>query len=84
MLELVLKGHSKAAGMELLLAHLNVPREETMAIGDSTNDLPMFQVAKHTVCLAEGADELKAQAEFVTDTVLNDGIEKALKHYGLI
>ena len=84
MLELVLLGNSKAAGMEKLLAHLGVSREDTMAIGDSTNDLPMFSVAKHTVCLAEGADELKAQAEFVTDTVLNDGIEKALKHYGLI
>lgn len=84
MLELVLKGHSKAAGMERLLAHLGTHREDTMAIGDSTNDLPMFAVAKHTVCLAEGADELKAQAEFITDTVLNDGIEKALKHYQLI
>ena len=84
MLELVLKGHSKAGGMEQLLKALGAHRDNTVAIGDSTNDLPMFQVAKHTVCMAGGMDELKARAEFVTDTVLNNGIEKALEHYQLI
>ncbi len=84
MLELVLKGCSKAAGMETLLHHLGVEKADTMAIGDSTNDLPMFAVAGHTVCLGGGVEELKAQAEYITDTVLNDGIEKALQHFGLI
>ena len=84
MLELVKKGCSKAKGMEILLNHLSVPREETLAIGDSTNDLPMFRAAGHTVCMGGGMEEAKQQAEFITDTVLNDGIEKALRHYGLI
>ena len=84
MVEFVLKGCSKAAGMEALLQHLGVQKEDTMAIGDSTNDLPMFEVAGHTVCMGGGMDELKAQAEFITDTVMNDGIEKALKHFGLL
>ena len=84
MLELVLKGCSKAAGMETLLKALDCPPEDTLAIGDSTNDLPMFATAKHNVCMANGMEELKAQADFVTVTVLNDGIEKALRHYRLI
>ena len=84
MLELVKLGNSKAAGMERLLNHLGIPREDTLAIGDSTNDLPMFQVAAHTVCMAQGMDQLKEQAEFITDTVLSDGIEKALRHYRLL
>ena len=84
MLELVLKGHSKAGGMEQLLDALRVPREDTLAIGDSTNDLPMFCVANHTACMGNGMEELKRQSEFVTDTVLNDGIEKALKYFDLI
>ena len=84
MVELVLKGCSKAAGMEALLHHLGTAREQTMAIGDSTNDLPMFSLAGHTVCMGGGMAELKAQAEYVTDTVMNDGIEKALVHFGLI
>lgn len=84
MLELVLKGCSKARGMEELLAHLRVPREQTFAIGDSTNDLPMFSVAGTGICMGNGMEELKAKADFVTATVLEGGIEKALRHYGLI
>lgn len=84
MLEIVLKGHSKAEGMEKLLQHLGIPRQDSLAIGDSTNDLPMFSVAGHTVCMGNGMEELKQRAEYITDTVLNHGIEKALKHFGLI
>ena len=84
MYELVLKGFSKAAGMELILRHLGADTENTLAIGDSTNDLPMFRLAKHTVCMGGGMDEVKGICEYVTAPVLEDGIEQALKVYGLI
>ena len=84
LLEFVPKGCSKAGGMETLLTHLGVGKEDTLAIGDSTNDLPMFGVAAHTACMGGGMAELKARAEFVTADVLDDGIEKALRHFGLI
>lgn len=78
------KGCSKAAGMLELLAELGVSAEETVAIGDSTNDSAMFAVAKHTVCMGDGMEELKREAEYITANVLDDGIEKALQHFGLI
>lgn len=84
LLELVMTGCSKAKGMEILLNALGADRANTLAIGDSTNDLPMFRIAAHTACMGGGMEELMEQAEFVTDTVLNDGIEKALQHFGLI
>ena len=84
MYELVLKGFSKAAGMERILRELHMTPEDTLAIGDSTNDLPMFQLAKHTVCMGGGMEQVKELCEYVTSTVLEDGIEKALKHYALI
>ena len=84
MLEIMNKGCSKAAGMELLLSRLGIPGEETLAIGDSTNDLTMFRMAAHTACMGNGMEELKRESEFITDTVLHDGIEKALRHFGLI
>ncbi len=84
LLELVPHGCSKAGGMEILLNHLGISKEDTLAIGDSTNDLPMFSVAKHTVCMGGGMEALKAKAEYVTAPVMEDGIEKALRHYGLI
>ena len=67
-----------------MLEALGVPKRETLAIGDSTNDLPMFLVAAHTVCLGGGMEEAKAVAEYVTAPVMEDGIEKALAHFGLI
>ena len=50
--------------------------------GDSTNDLPMFQTAAHSVCMGSGMEEAKQAAEYVTAPLLEDGVEKAMKHYG--
>ena len=84
MMEFVQKGCSKAAGMERMLQHLGAAKEDTFAIGDSTNDVTMFRIAGHAICMGNGMEEAKHEAEYVTDTVLNDGIAKALRHYGLI
>lgn len=84
MVEYVMQGHSKAAGMELLLRHMNTAKADIFAFGDSTNDIPMFRAAGHSICMGNGMDEAKAQAHYITASVLEDGIEKALKHYGLI
>ena len=84
MMEFVQKGCSKAAGMELMLRHLGAAKEDTFAIGDSTNDVTMFRIAGHAICMGNGMEEAKKEAEFVTDTVLNGGIAKALRHFGLI
>lgn len=83
-IEYIKKGNSKARGMERLLQALNIPKEETFAIGDSGNDLSMFAMAGTTICMGGGMEVLKAQADFVTDPVVEDGIYNALKHYGLI
>ena len=82
--EFVLKGSSKAKGMLELLKALDIPRSDTLAIGDSTNDLPMFQTAAHSVCMGSGTEEAKAAAEYVTAPLLEDGVEKAMEHYRLI
>ena len=84
MIEYMKKGNTKAGGMEILLRHLGIHRKDTVAIGDSTNDLPMFALAGTTVCMGGGMPEAKQAAHIITDTVLDDGIEKALTKLGLI
>ena len=84
LVEYVKKGHSKAEGMARFLQKLNIPKEETFAIGDSENDLPMFAMAGTTICLGDGVDAVKSVADYVTDPVLSDGVFNALRHYGLI
>ena len=82
--EFVLKGCSKAGGMQALLEALNIPQSETLAIGDSTNDLPMFEAAAHSVCMGNGMEEVKGIVEYVTAPLPEDGVQKAMEHYGLI
>lgn len=82
--EFTLKGCSKAAGMLELLETLGISRSETLAIGDSTNDMPMFQTAAHTVCMGNGLPEVKQAVQYITASVLEDGIARALRHFGLI
>lgn len=84
MVEFVLNGHTKAQGMEPIMEALGADRSQVYAIGDTTNDLPMFRMAGHTACMGDGMEELKTLAEFVTAPVLEDGLEKALRHFGLI
>ena len=82
--ECVAKGYSKATGMDVLLRHLGLTRKDAVAIGDSMNDLSMFAAAGTTIAMGSCKEGLKPYASYITDTVLNDGIWKALKHYNLI
>ncbi len=84
MIEYIKKGNTKALGMERILEELKIPREQTFAIGDSENDLPMFAIAGTTICMGDGMEKLKENADYITDAVLDDGIYNGLKHFGLI
>ena len=82
--ECVPKGFSKASAMQLLSEHLNISMDNTWAFGDSSNDLPMFEAAAHGIAMGDHSSVLEPFSEMITDTVDNDGIAKALSHFGLI
>ena len=84
MYECVPKGYSKASAIHYLANHLNISMDDTWAFGDSSNDLPMFEAAAHGIAMDEHSPVLDPFTEMVTDTVENDGIAKALTHFGLI
>ena len=84
MYECVPKGLSKASAMQLLSEHLNISMDNTWAFGDSSNDLPMFEAAAHGIAMGDHSSVLEPFSEMITDTVDNDGIAKALSHFGLI
>ncbi len=52
--------------------------------GDSSNDLAMFEFADHAVAMGYHDPVLDPHAEYVTAEVEQDGIARALEHYGLI
>ena len=53
-----------------------------MAFGDGINDLEMLQAAGVGVAMGQGREEIKAIADYVTDSVDRDGIVTALQAFG--
>lgn len=82
--EIVPKGNSKASGMQFLEDYFQIPHEDTIAIGDSTNDLPMLEYAALSIAMGNGAEELFPIVDYITDSVMEDGILHAMQHLELI
>ncbi len=82
--EVVPKGCSKATGIEFLCRYLGIDRSCTVGVGDSTNDLPMLDYTAISIAMGSGNPDIFPFVDYVTDSVMEDGIEKALKHYHLI
>lgn len=82
--EIVPLGFSKASGIKHITEHLDIPHENTFAIGDSTNDLTMLEYVKNSIAMGNSHPSLFNLVSFVTKDVEEDGIAHALKHYNII
>lgn len=82
--EMVPKGHTKATGMARMCEALGIAREDTFAVGDSVNDLAMLEYAGVGIAMGSGSKDAKAAADYVTAGLHEDGIYRALLHFGLI
>lgn len=82
--DIVAKGSGKDRGLDEMIKHFGLSLEETMAFGDGGNDIPMLKHAGIGVAMGNAKDNVRQAADYVTDTVDNDGIQKALEHYGII
>ncbi|MDD3797288.1 MAG: Cof-type HAD-IIB family hydrolase [Lachnospiraceae bacterium] len=81
--EIMMQGVHKAYGMELLLKHLGMKREDTIAVGDGMNDYEMLQFAGIGVAMGNAEEELKQVADRVTAPIQEDGLYLALKNLDL-
>lgn len=83
-LEFVQNGRSKAEGIRLLQEKLDIPPENCYAIGDSENDLSMLKAVPNSIAMGVCSPEILPYCSYRTAAVMEDGIEKALQHFGLI
>lgn len=83
-INIISRGTSKATGIKKSLEHFGIDQSETMAFGDGNNDEEMLKYVSIGVAMGNATDKLKSIADYVTDEVDNDGIEKALKHFKII
>ena len=82
--EVVPKGYSKATGIERMCRETGVEQRHTMGFGDSTNDLPMLDYTAVSVAMGNSDPVLFDRVDYVTASVKEDGIEKALYKYNMI
>ena len=82
--ECVPKGCSKATAIQMVLDKFGFSREQSFVFGDSANDLPMFRYAGHAIAMEKHSPALDPYTDFVTKAVEEDGIEYAMKRFGLI
>ena len=82
--ECVPKGYTKATGMRKMCEALGIDRADTIAVGDSVNDLAMLEYAGVGIAMGNGSAEAKAAADYVTSELQDDGIYNAMLYFGLI
>lgn len=72
-LEFNAPGVNKGAGLLGLAARLGIVPEETIAIGDNSNDISMIRAAGLGCAVANATDEAKAAADYVCQADNNAG-----------
>lgn len=82
--DITANGADKGKGIIAIAAHKGFDPTQTIAFGDGGNDLSMIIQAGTGVAMANATDTLKLHADYITDSVDEDGILNALRHFNVI
>lgn len=74
---------NKGNALKLMAEHYNVPIENTIAIGDNFNDLPMLEQAGFSIAMENGDPTIKERASAITTANDADGVATAIEKYVL-
>ena len=80
-LEFLHMGLDKLKGVDLVLKTLGVSYEETLAIGDSSSDLAIIRKCGVGIAMGNAPENIKAAADDVTATNIEDGVALAFEKY---
>lgn len=83
-LEVVPEGCTKAEGIRILQKEFGIRTENCYAIGDGENDIPMLRAVANGIAMGECSEKILPWCVWQTSRVSEDGIRKALEHFGLI
>lgn len=82
--DITAKGVDKAKGLMEVARHCGYDISETMAFGDGGNDISIVKNAGIGVAMGNANESLKPVADYITSSVDEDGVLKAMKHFGII
>ena len=75
------KSVSKGNAVKFLADKWNIKKEEIMSCGDQNNDIELLTSAGIGVAMGNASEALKQYADYITDTVQNDGVVKAVEKF---
>lgn len=82
--DLVNADNSKATGIDSILHHYGIDRNECIGFGDGGNDIEMLDFCGIGVAMGNADDNVKAHADYVTTSVDDEGIANALLQLHII
>lgn len=82
--ELLGKDYNKGIALGKVCEYYDVPVSDSIAYGDSMNDLEMMEAAGISVCMENGSEKLKELADDICPAVSEDGIYQSFLKYGLL
>ena len=74
---------SKKCAVEFLQNYWGLEKEEILTIGDQNNDIALLQAGGIKIAMGNATEELKAEADFITESVFDDGFVKAMEKFCL-
>ena len=75
--------HRKGDGIGLIMDELGLKRDEALSFGDDFQDITMGERTVF-VCVGNGKEEVKQSADYVSPSISDDGILKALRHFEVL
>jgi phosphoglycolate phosphatase len=70
---------NKGVGLQKLASLMGLETEDFVAIGDSANDVEMFEVSGFGIAVANGDERIKEAANYVTEASFGDGAVEAIE-----
>ncbi len=81
LIEVMAKGTHKGVALERLAALMGVEKDEIMACGDNTNDIPLLQAAGVAVAVANAVPQVKEIADYVCSRERSEGFREAVERF---
>ncbi|MBO7676711.1 MAG: HAD family phosphatase, partial [Erysipelotrichaceae bacterium] len=78
------KGYTKGSAMLKVMKEYGLEQKDLCAFGDGGNDIEMLKSAALGIAMGNGRQELKDVADYVAHDISDDGLYKALKHFGFL
>ena len=72
---------SKKCAVEFLQNYWGLKKEEILTIGDQNNDIALLQAGGLKIAMGNATEELKEIADYITDTVYEDGFVNAIEKF---